>query len=99
MARPQADIEIVRSENENDGAGTFKWFTALSDGTEIEQSGYTKSNPNADGEFPTIQVIEGYYAYTADDGTPIRIQYVADENGYQPQGDHLPTPPPQIEGY
>lgn len=37
--------------------------------------------------------VQGSFQYTAEDGTPVRIQYVADENGYQPQGDILPTPP------
>lgn len=39
-------------------------------------------------------VSEGSYAYTAPDGTPISVKWVADENGYRATGDHLPTPPP-----
>ncbi|XP_055320732.1 larval cuticle protein 65Ag1-like [Sitodiplosis mosellana] len=37
---------------------------------------------------------QGSYQYTAPDGTPVQIQYVADENGFQPQGAAIPTPPP-----
>ena len=40
------------------------------------------------------QVAQGSYSYTAPDGTRITITYTADENGFVPQGDHLPTPPP-----
>lgn len=37
---------------------------------------------------------KGSVQYTAPDGQPIHLEYTADENGYQPKGDHLPTPPP-----
>lgn len=36
----------------------------------------------------------GSYSYTSPEGQPIQLIYTADENGYQPKGDHLPTPPP-----
>lgn len=35
----------------------------------------------------------GEIRYTAADGTPIELTYVADENGFQPKGDHLPVAP------
>ncbi|ALC45069.1 Cpr67Fb [Drosophila busckii] len=45
------------------------------------------------------QGVGGAYAsgvvdYSAPNGEPIHLEYTADENGYQPRGDHLPTPPP-----
>lgn len=38
-------------------------------------------------------VVQGNYQYDSPDGL-IKIEYVADENGYQPSGNVLPTPPP-----
>ena len=36
----------------------------------------------------------GSYSYTAPDGQLVSITYTADENGFVPQGSHIPTPPP-----
>lgn len=36
----------------------------------------------------------GAFSYKAPGGEEISLVYVADENGFQPQGDHLPVPPP-----
>lgn len=48
------------------------------------------------GDFDSADVIvqSGSYSYIAPDGTLISVSYVADENGFQAFGDHLPTPPP-----
>ncbi|XP_072949053.1 cuticle protein CP14.6-like [Epargyreus clarus] len=39
-------------------------------------------------------VAEGFNSYISPEGVNIKTEYIADENGYQPRGDHLPTPPP-----
>lgn len=41
-------------------------------------------------------VVQGSYQYQSPEG-PVQISYVADENGYQPSGNVLPTPPPTPE--
>lgn len=38
--------------------------------------------------------MQGTYSYAGDDGNTYTVNYVADENGFRPEGAHLPTPPP-----
>ncbi|CAG0916777.1 unnamed protein product [Notodromas monacha] len=41
--------------------------------------------------------VQGSFSYNAPDGTPISLNYEADENGFRPYGAHLPTAPPLPE--
>ncbi|XP_059482159.1 endocuticle structural glycoprotein ABD-4-like [Neocloeon triangulifer] len=99
-ARPQqksADepIAILRLDNEgvnHDGSYKFGFDTA--NGISVDETGYNKPIQSQDPENQNAQVAEGRFTYTGDDGQQYTITYVADENGFQPQGDHLPTPPP-----
>ena len=38
--------------------------------------------------------VSGQFSYTAPDGVTYTVVYSAGEDGFQPQGDHLPTPVP-----
>lgn len=84
-AQASADqtAEILRSDSQNDGE-TFSYNFETSNGISAEESGVATNGVQAQGAF----------AYSDDDGQMFRVQYTADENGFQPQGDHLPTPHP-----
>ncbi|XP_055595185.1 endocuticle structural glycoprotein SgAbd-8-like [Uranotaenia lowii] len=83
-------IPIIRQEQEINPDGTYSWSYETGNGIQAEEQGFLK---NA-GTEQAAQVAQGEYSYTAPDGQLIRVQYIADENGFQPIGDHLPTPPP-----
>lgn len=78
-------VPIVSQENELDAEGNYRYAYETGDGTKAEEQG------RVSGE---AVVAEGSFSFTAPDGTQYSISYIADENGFQPQGDHLPTPPP-----
>ena len=42
---------------------------------------------------------QGSYEYEGEDGITYKIEYIANEGGFQATGDHVPTPPPQIAEY
>ncbi|XP_013110223.1 larval cuticle protein 65Ag1-like [Stomoxys calcitrans] len=87
LAAP-TDVEIVKSESDV-GPESFQYAYATSDGTNGEAQGKLKKF-NAEDE---AIVVRGSYSYVGDDGQTYSIQYTADENGFQPQGAHLPVAP------
>ncbi|XP_066255171.1 larval cuticle protein LCP-17-like [Euwallacea similis] len=52
----------------------------------------TLRNPNSNDDAKLL--VTGSYQYQSPEGVPINLVYTADENGFRPQGEHLPTPPP-----
>lgn len=85
--RPGAgsEIPIIRYENVNNGDGTYQFLYETGNGINAQEQG------DARGDGTQAQ---GSFSYTAPDGQQIQLQYTADENGYNPQGAHIPTPPP-----
>lgn len=48
-------------------------------------------NAGSDNE---AEEVHGSYSYTSPEGQVITVNYIANEFGFQPVGDHIPTPPP-----
>ncbi|XP_068630805.1 endocuticle structural glycoprotein ABD-4-like isoform X2 [Battus philenor] len=84
-------IPIIRQEHVQNPDGSYKWSYETGNGIQAEELGYIKNLGVPEQEAQTAQ---GQYQYTAPDGQVIQLKYVADENGFQPQGSHIPTPPP-----
>ncbi|KAM8709309.1 hypothetical protein ACLKA7_016162 [Drosophila subpalustris] len=76
------DAHIINESNSPpDAEGNFQNSFETSNGIRQQSAG-------------NINGISGSFEYVSPDGETIITTYTADENGYHPQGDHLPTPPP-----
>ncbi|KAH8274301.1 hypothetical protein KR026_007797, partial [Drosophila bipectinata] len=82
------DIEVIRSQSDVRPDG-FEYALETSDGTTKQEQGHLI---NAGTENEAI-VVRGSYSFVADDGHTYTLNYIADENGFQPQGAHLPVAP------
>lgn len=68
---------------------SYQYAYETSKGIKAEESGNLK---NAGAENEAIEA-KGAFSYTSPEGEAISLTYIADENGFQPTGDHLPQPP------
>ncbi|XP_045446425.1 endocuticle structural glycoprotein ABD-4-like [Melitaea cinxia] len=92
FAAPQGTpepIPIVRQDSQINGDGSYQYSFETGNGISADQKGDLKKV----GDVDAIEV-HGQFQYPSEDGQNIQLTYVADENGYQPQGAHLPTAPP-----
>ncbi|XP_022195400.1 endocuticle structural glycoprotein SgAbd-2 [Nilaparvata lugens] len=85
------DVPIVSFQNEHNYDGSYKYSYETGNGIQASEEGYLKNPGQKDLE---AQYSAGTYSYTAPDGTPITVRWVADETGFHAEGAHLPTPPP-----
>ncbi|CAK1553600.1 unnamed protein product [Leptosia nina] len=93
-AAPQGSTEpvpIVRQDSQINGDGSYQYSFETGNGISADQKGDLKKV----GDVEALEV-QGQFQYPSEDGN-IQLTYTADENGYQPQGAHLPTAPPVPE--
>lgn len=74
--------ETIKFESDMDAEGNYNYAFETSNGITAQEKG-------TGGQYA-----KGGYAYYSPEGELIQMSYVADENGFQPSGSHLPTPPP-----
>ncbi|XP_053622949.1 larval cuticle protein LCP-17-like [Plodia interpunctella] len=84
------DAQVLRQDSNVGVEGEYNYAYETSNGIKAEESGSLKK---IDAE-TNAEVVQGQASWQSPEGETVQLQYVADENGYQPQGSHLPTPPP-----
>ncbi|KAG6447917.1 larval cuticle protein LCP-22 [Manduca sexta] len=86
------NANILRYDNDVGPDGSYSYAYDTSNGISAQEQGV----PRDFGGNPPLRpvVAQGSFAYTSPEGVPIAISYIADENGFQPSGDSIPTPPP-----
>ncbi|KAJ2948957.1 hypothetical protein O0L34_g5895 [Tuta absoluta] len=95
QALPQEQAaQILKQELDINNEGSYRWQFETSNGIYGQAEGYLKNGPNS--EYPSLES-KGSSRYVSPQGEIIELTYVANEDGYQPQGSHLPTPHPVPE--
>ncbi|XP_065164122.1 flexible cuticle protein 12-like [Atheta coriaria] len=89
FAAPQQqdkDAVILKSESDNIGVDGYNYAYETSNGISQSEQGQLV---NAGTENEAIAV-RGQFSYLGPDGVTYTVTYIADENGFQPQGAHIP---------
>ena len=79
---PESEANVLRSTAEIYPDGAYEYGYETSNGISASEQGIAG------------KAVQGQAKWTSPEGEAVELTYVADENGYQPQGSHLPVAPP-----
>ncbi|XP_017785743.1 PREDICTED: endocuticle structural glycoprotein SgAbd-8-like [Nicrophorus vespilloides] len=85
----EANLQIKNQDTSIKNDGSYHYSYETENGIAAHENGYVLPA----GQDQVDTVAQGSFQWTSPEGKPVLISYVADENGYRPEGD-LPTPPP-----
>jgi len=80
------NAQILKYENDNIGIDGYNFAYETSDGVSQSEQAELK---NVGTEQEALSV-KGTVTWIAADGVEYTLNYIADENGFQPEGAHLP---------
>ncbi|XP_017010504.2 larval cuticle protein 65Ag1-like [Drosophila takahashii] len=87
LRSPSSEVQILKQASDVSESGfNYNWET--SDGQAAQAAGQLKNI----GKEQAIAV-KGFFSFVGDDGLTYKVNYIADENGFQPQASHLPVAP------
>ncbi|XP_030035089.1 larval cuticle protein LCP-17 [Manduca sexta] len=90
LSGPEANAKIISQDLDVSPEGAYQWSFETENGIAAKASGVLNNPQSPDA----AQISQGSSQWVSPEGEVVRLEYVADENGYQPQGSHIPTPPP-----
>ncbi|CAH0558132.1 unnamed protein product [Brassicogethes aeneus] len=86
---PEADATVIKNVLDNIGTDGYQYAYETSNQISAQEQGQL-INPGTENESISVR---GSYRYLGPDGVVYEVTYIADDNGFQPQGAHLPVPP------
>ncbi|XP_071440070.1 uncharacterized protein [Hetaerina americana] len=81
-------IPVLQRDEVSDDRGQFSLRYVSGDGTSVSEHGQLKPTPDGTDY---VLVKQGGYTFTTPEGRTFTIEYIADENGFQPKGDAIPA--------
>ncbi|CAG9559485.1 unnamed protein product [Danaus chrysippus] len=83
----QRGAKVVRFDLNNIGVNGYDYAYETSDGKAASEVAVVK-NPGSENESLEVR---GFYRYVGDDGKLYRVDYIANDKGFQPSAAHLPA--------
>uniref|UniRef100_A0A182Q632 Uncharacterized protein n=1 Tax=Anopheles farauti TaxID=69004 RepID=A0A182Q632_9DIPT len=77
------NAKTLRYENVQDGDASYKFAFESDDGISRQEQGELKTEEEG-------MNVQGNFKFVADDGQEYEVQYVADSQGFHPEGAHIP---------
>ncbi|XP_073811736.1 endocuticle structural protein SgAbd-6-like [Musca autumnalis] len=78
-------VPILRQGEEKNSDGSFTYYYEGGDGGKRQEVGFFKNQGTEDEAL----VIKGSYRYIDANGQEVLVEYIADENGFRPQGSNI----------
>ncbi|XP_005185676.1 endocuticle structural protein SgAbd-6-like [Musca domestica] len=79
-------VPILNQGEEKNSDGSFTYYYEGADGAKRQEMGFVN---NAGTEEEAL-VVKGSYRYIDANGQEVLVEYIADENGFQPHGTIIP---------
>uniref|UniRef100_A0A1Q3FQX1 Putative cuticle protein n=1 Tax=Culex tarsalis TaxID=7177 RepID=A0A1Q3FQX1_CULTA len=82
----ERDAQVTKYENDHKGIDGYNVAYETSNGI----TGKEQAELRTFGDDIAAIVVRGSYSYTGADGQVYTVNYIADENGFQPEAAHIP---------
>ncbi|XP_026273655.1 larval cuticle protein 65Ag1-like [Frankliniella occidentalis] len=87
-------FRILSDERNIEPSGRYFYSYETENGIKAEEQGDFVQARQQEAEGSAV--VKGSYQFVAPDGQQYTVQYTADENGFHPEGAHLPVAPVAI---
>lgn len=88
--KPETKASLTLNIYGPNSDGSYSYNYETGNGIHVQEEGQIVKTENGEEDIVHVQ---GSFSYPNPDGKSVALSYVADEDGFQPKGDHLPTTP------